>query len=147
MVSTSRNGRLPNHGIMDYTLLEGLIPFFLFFCKFYMPYYRLNKEEFIMFKNDYKGIDERLAQLDVIIGQRSKLTKEKYEEVMSEYKALVELKNARKIAEGKDKKRGIDPNMIISSGVSLIGIAMMLNYEKTDIISTKTLSMVSRLFK
>lgn len=112
-----------------------------------MPYYRLNKEEFIMFKNDYKGIDERLAQLDIIIGQRNKLTKQKYEEVTSEYKALVELKNARKIAEGKDKKRGIDPNTIISSGVSLIGIAMMLNYEKTDIISTKTLSMVTRLFK
>lgn len=100
-----------------------------------------------MFKNDYKGIDERLAQLDVIIGQRNKLTNEKYEEVMSEYKALVDLKNARKIAEGKDKKKGIDPNTVISSGASLIGIAMMLNYEKTDIISTKALSMVTRLFK
>ena len=112
-----------------------------------MPYYRKNKEEFIMFKNDYKGIDERLAQLDVIIGQRNKLTNEKYEEVMSEYKALVDLKNARKIAEGKDKKKSIDPNTVISSGASLIGIAMMLNYEKTDIISTKALSMVTRLFK
>ena len=100
-----------------------------------------------MFKNDYKGIDERLAQLDVVIGQRNKLTNEKYEEVMSEYKALVDLKNARKIAEGKDKKKSIDPNTIISSGASLIGIAMMLNYEKTDIISTKALSMVTRLFK
>lgn len=100
-----------------------------------------------MFKNDYKGIDERLAQLDVVIGQRNKLTNEKYEEVMSEYKALVDLKNARKIAEGKDKKKGIDPNTIITSGASLIGIAMMLNYEKTDIISTKALSMVTRLFK
>ena len=100
-----------------------------------------------MFKNDYKGIDERLAQLDVIIGQRNKLTNEKYEEVMSEYKALVDLKNARKIAEGKDKKKSIDPNTVISSGASLIGIAMMLNYEKTDIISTKALSMVTRLFK
>ena len=100
-----------------------------------------------MFKNDYKGIDERLAQLDVVIGQRNKLTNEKYEEVMSEYKALVDLKNARKIAEGKDKKKSIDPNTVISSGASLIGIAMMLNYEKTDIISTKALSMVTRLFK
>lgn len=100
-----------------------------------------------MFKNDYKGIDERLAQLDIVIGQRNKLTNEKYEEVMSEYKALVDLKNARKIAEGKDKKKTIDPNTVISSGASLIGIAMMLNYEKTDIISTKALSMVTRLFK
>lgn len=101
-----------------------------------------------MFKeNKYEGIDARLKELDKKLAGAAKLTSQEMTVVVDEYRNLVELKKLRRESEGLNQKKGLDINTIVSAGASLVGVAMMLNFEKSDIISTKTTSLVNKLFK
>lgn len=93
------------------------------------------------------GLDKRIKEVEAWIGQRSKLSDKDYLEYLEEYDRLIELKGRLRTAEGKGERKRIDPNTLITAGMSLLGIMMMLEYEKTDTISTKAMSLVNRLFK
>ncbi|HEI0617269.1 TPA: hypothetical protein SIF56_004482 [Escherichia coli] len=93
------------------------------------------------------GLDKRIKEVEAWIGQRSKLSDKDYLEYLEEYDRLIELKGRLRTAEGKGERKRIDPNTLITSGMSLLGVMMMLEYEKTDVISTKAMSLVNRLFK
>ena len=101
-----------------------------------------------MFKeNKYEGIDARLKELDKKLAGAAKLSQDEMTEVVDEYRNLVELKKLRRESEGLNQKKSLDINTVVSAGASLVGVAMMLNFEKSDIISTKTTSLVNKLFK
>ena len=93
------------------------------------------------------GLDKRIKEVEAWIGQRNKLSYKDYLEYLEEYDRLIELKGRLRTAEGKGERKRIDPNTLITAGMSLLGVMMMLEYEKTDVISTKAMSLVNRLFK
>lgn len=68
------------------------------------------------------------------------------------YEKLIELVDTREAVvnaiNNSRRKRwydGVDINTLISSGVSLTSILLILNYEKTDIITTKAMSIFNKL--
>lgn len=68
------------------------------------------------------------------------------------YDKLIELVDTRETIinaiNNSRRKRwydGVDINTLISSGVSLASILVILNYEKTDIITTKAMSIFNKL--
>ena len=42
--------------------------------------------------------------------------------------------------------KGLDPTVIISGAVGLVGILLMLNFEKDDIINSKSLPSIGKWF-
>lgn len=93
------------------------------------------------------GLDKRIKEVEAWIGQRDKLSDKDYLEYLEEYDRLIELKGRLRTAEGKGERKRIDPNTLVTAGMSLLGVMMMLEYEKTDVISSKAMSLVNRLFK
>ena len=58
---------------------------------------------------------------------------------------LVMLGEQKKILEDSGWASKIDINTLISAGVGLMGILLILNYEKTDILTSKALSVGLRM--
>lgn len=93
------------------------------------------------------GLDKRIQEVEAWIGQRDELSNIDYENYLEEYEKLLALKKERRNSEGKGERKRIDPNTLVSSAVTLLGVMMMLEYEKTDVISTKSMNVVNKLFK
>lgn len=44
----------------------------------------------------------------------------------------------------EDKPKRLDPNTLISAGVNLLGILLILNHEKENVLTTKSLSFINK---
>lgn len=71
-------------------------------------------------------------------------SRELTEEELKRYEKLLNLRELRKQSNGKKQ---LDPNSILSASAGLAGILLILNYEKTDVITSKALGNVGRLFR
>lgn len=58
---------------------------------------------------------------------------------------LEDLIKLRDLDKGPAKESKIDLGKLLNAGVSLVSIAMILDYEKEDIITTKALGIATRL--
>lgn len=71
----------------------------------------------------------------------------------ADYKAQCALMNYLLIAKKSEKdsdieksaKSRIDPNTVIQAAVGLASILLILNYEKTDIVTSKSMSIAQRM--
>lgn len=73
---------------------------------------------------------------------------QKFRELNERLKVLANLVKEEKPAEEKsvDKKffDKVDPNLVVSAATNLLGILLILNHERLDIITSKALSFVSK---
>ena len=67
-----------------------------------------------------------------------------YKEQVETIGNLIDARNKFK-HEGKQIK-GLDPTVVVSGGIGLIGILLMLNFEKDDIINSKSLPSIGKWF-
>lgn len=47
--------------------------------------------------------------------------------------------------EAEDRPRSVSPDTIVSAAASLIGILLILHYERTEIVTTKAISFVPKM--
>ena len=66
------------------------------------------------------------------------------EDIVGRIKTLVGVRNELKY-QGKSMK-GLDPTVLVSGAIGLVGIVMMLNFERGDIISSKSLPSIGKWF-
>lgn len=79
-------------------------------------------------KNEIDHVTEKLKELDPST-----------EEYTSAVKNLKELCEARKVV-------SISPEIWIGAGVSILEIILVLRFERVDVITSKALSLVKRIF-
>lgn len=58
---------------------------------------------------------------------------------------LEKVKTFKDIQKNKKEKIKLDPNLIVSSAVGLASILLVLNYERSEIITSKAFGMAQRL--
>lgn len=99
-------------------------------------------------------VDTQIAELDVIFDSLIRKSKEDVtntaensgvysamEDVLKLKKDLLEIKEG-----SKSWKSRVDVNTVISAGVSLTSMLLILNYEKTDIVTSKAFTVASKWF-
>lgn len=84
-----------------------------------------------------KAIDERIAHLNETIEDS-----EKDQTAIDNLKQLVDAKT-----ELEGEKHSINPNVIISAVGSLAGIVLIIKHENLNVITSKALSFVPKIFK
>jgi hypothetical protein len=65
-----------------------------------------------------------------------------YEIIAENLDKVVKIHNEQKKVVNKS---GIDKNVLISAGTNILGILLVLNYEKLGIISSKAFSMIGKM--
>lgn len=81
-----------------------------------------------------REIDEAIANLSVISKES-----DGYEKAVDNLKKLTDIK-----AELEKPKNPVNPNTIIAGTFTLVTALIMLNYEKTDVITSKVMSLLSK---
>ena len=91
-----------------------------------------------------------LVVLDMVIDrssrdiQRLTYDQPRREKEIEHLSKMIEMRNNLK-HDGKMMK-GLDPTVVVSGIIGLTGVAMLMAFEKEDIISTKTLGSVTKWF-
>jgi hypothetical protein len=91
---------------------------------------------------------DKAHPLDTVISQAitelegSDSSSEKYTEMVAALKTLVELRNSDKEAA---KKPSISPDAVASIVANLLGIGLILGFEKANVITTKGMSFVPKI--
>ena len=121
--------------------------------------FKFDQERFdAIFIMDYKikrlamEIDTTCKEIDRQVEEHSNETSHttkrelvyQYEVQVATLNTLIVARNELKF-EGKQIK-GLDPTVIISGAVGLVGILLMLNFEKDDIINSKSLPSIGKWF-
>ena len=98
--------------------------------------FKFDKEKFAtLYIMDWK-IQRAVAEIDS--------EKDNYIEQVETIARLIDAKNEFK-HDGKAMK-GLDPTVLVSGGIGLVGILLMLNFEKDDIINSKSLPSIGKWF-
>ena len=91
-------------------------------------------------KDESHPLDETIANL---IAEISTLTEdEPRTQAVESLKILMELRNADK---AEARKLPVNPDVMIAAGAHILGIAMILGFEKANVITTKSLAFVPKI--
>lgn len=67
-----------------------------------------------------------------------------YESMMGRLETLVKVRNELKPVRVADKVKIIDLTTIVNGAVSVLSLMMILEYEKTEVVTTKALSVATK---
>lgn len=96
------------------------------------------KETIIKLTGRLNLLYAKLGEEDLSISQMNKT----FNEIKELKLVLDELKGVKKRTNWADK---IDVNVLINAGIGLIGIMLILNYEKTEVLTSKSISLAQKL--
>lgn len=83
-----------------------------------------------------KAMDEEISRLAATLGTLSPLSDD-YATILSRLNLLTE-------ARSKKNERAISTDTLLTIGANIVGLLLVLNYERLNVISTKALTMVLR---
>lgn len=81
-----------------------------------------------------EALDKEIERLTIQLGDMSPLSDD-YSKIL---KLITELTEAR----SKKNERAVSTDVLLTIGANVIGMLLVLNYEKLNVISTKALTMV-----
>lgn len=88
-------------------------------------------------KKKRKFIDEEIKRLEALL-QETSYEKELYEQLLNMLERLYKLR------ERYSWRHKIDPNVAITTSVSLVGIVMILQFERLGVISSKAIGFIRK---
>ncbi len=88
------------------------------------------------------------TELDKAIEERVKILDSTVVDPEEDKKAIDNLKELADVkVQVEGQKHNINPNTIISALGSLVGIGLILNYEKLNVLTSKAITFVPKIFK
>ena len=110
-----------------------------------MPY---NERKDVIMKNIFKKsvdpLDTKIEELKAKIAENGDPNDPDYIRDCKVIDDLLEIKKSEKDSD-KESKSKIDPNTVIQAVVGISSILLILNYEKTDIVTSKSMSIAQRM--
>lgn len=99
-----------------------------------------------IFKKSVDPLDAKIEELKAEIATYDDPTDADYKMKCELINDLLDVKKAEKDSViDKLAKSRIDPNAIIQAAVGLTSILLVLNYEKTDIVTSKSMSIAQKM--
>lgn len=90
-----------------------------------------------------KAIDVRIEALLEDISNYD-IYSDEYESMTDRLEQLVKVRNELKPVRSGDKVKVIDLTTIVNGAVSVLSLMMILEYEKTEVVTTKALSVATK---
>lgn len=106
-----------------------------------MKYPTLERNSVFKKKTDpeEKPVDKAIAEAYAYLAGSTPETKE-HAKIVKQIAALEEIK----ILSEKKKKIAFSPDALLTAGASLLGILLILNYERANVVASKALGFVSK---
>ena len=90
-----------------------------------------------------KAIDVRIEALLEDLSNYD-IYSDEYESITDRLEQLVKVRNELKPVRSGDKVKVIDLTTIVNGAVSVLSLMMILEYEKTEVVTTKALSVATK---
>ena len=90
-----------------------------------------------------KAIDVRIEALLEDLSNYD-IYSDEYESMADRLEQLVKVRNELKPVRASDKVKVIDLTTIVNGAVSVLSLMMILEYEKTEVVTTKALSVATK---
>ena len=97
-----------------------------------------------IFKKSVDPLDAKIEELKVKIAESCDPTDADYLRDCKLIDDLLKIKKSEKDVETQSKSK-IDPNTVVQAVVGLSSILLILNYEKTDIVTSKSMSIAQKM--
>lgn len=88
------------------------------------------------FKREPSSLDEMIRDIEVLMFRHDNHSEE-YQSLLKQYDKLIELRNSQ-------KRKPIDPNVLLTVAANLTGILVVVNAERLSALSSKVWGLLMR---